>query len=194
MNKEQELTLMVLSEKIIELVTILENNPSLHSTDALIAAVNNDNLINQIKLVKILLAYPNTQPGRALVFSAAQGNTELVQLLLNDKRINMHDFNNEAIISAALNGQFEVVKLLLNYSNNVKDAELALSYASNRLDQKVHKGHIDIVMHLQEHPSIDFILKSEALSDLFSKLVPDDFDYYNACLTEINASSRSCRY
>ena len=87
---------------------------------------------------------------RALGVACSAGNHEIVELLLEDTRIDPSGNNNEAIIYASYGGHFKVVELLLQYSRVDPSANnnYAIRFASTR-------GYLEIVELLLRDQRVD---------------------------------------
>jgi ankyrin repeat protein len=98
---------------------------------------------NDVKKVKLLIADnvdPSTDYNYAIRLASNNGYTEIVEILLKDKRVNPSTDYNYAIGKASENGYIEIVKLLLAdvRVDPSDDANYAIRHASKR-------GHVEIV-------------------------------------------------
>jgi ankyrin repeat protein len=51
--------------------------------------------------------------------ACSEGYAEILGLLLNDRRVNPSDYNNQALIKAVSSGSVETVRVLMDYGNLV---------------------------------------------------------------------------
>jgi ankyrin repeat protein len=123
-------------------------NPSYDEEEALYQTVIN----NRINLIEVLLLDGRPNPGNygLISYAVEKGNILVIQLLLNDNRVDPSVFNNYAIRFACETGSVEITRLLLNHpkvdpSVNNNDC----------LKKAVKKQYVEVVRLLLKHPKVD---------------------------------------
>jgi hypothetical protein len=132
-------------------------------------------------LVRMLLADPRIDPSvmeqQALRLACEQGRTEVVKLLFNDPRVKPLNQNERlgVLYTACRNGDLEIVRLLLPYSNPSIFGQAPLRVACS-------KGHTPVVQLLLTDPRVDpsaecqeaiIVASQEGREDLIELLLND---------------------
>ena len=143
-------------------------DPALPNNEPLLNAIKNSN----VELVRMLIEFSvnindhNPIPTEAwqyeakpLTVACTYGNTEIVQLLLKDGRIDPSEFDNQALINASVGGFAEIVEILLKYSqvNPSAQKNKALNEACRQRSIKVVNL---LVSDPRTQPSYEAILES----------------------------------
>jgi hypothetical protein len=101
-----------------------------------------------------LNSYEKTLKNNLAILSAAdKGKAGIVNLLLNDPRVDPTVKKNFALSNAIQNGHFEVVKLLVN-DKRVQDS-LEKDTLSNALLSAIHKRKLNVFEHLLTHTEVN---------------------------------------
>ncbi|CEO97771.1 hypothetical protein PBRA_005885 [Plasmodiophora brassicae] len=110
-------------------------------------------LIMTLRTLRFLLdcpgADPGAQQGAALCWSASNGHTRIVRLLVEDGRVPVNSRDGAPLIRAAENGHLETCKVLLEAGADPGLRE------SESLIFAVKYGHVDVVVLLAEHEAVD---------------------------------------
>ena len=91
----------------------------------------------------------HNDPEKTCINASDNGHVKVVELLLNDPRVDPSNYNNTAIRWASFEGRVKVVELLLNDPRVDPSANnnFAIRYAS-------HKGYAKVVELLLNHPRV----------------------------------------
>lgn len=120
-----------------------------------------------IKLVKHLIkdkrlkGFSNHRPGKysgiispctALTYAVMNDHSEIVEILLEDKRFDPTENHNDVLVIASLNGFTNIVKLLIkdNRINFKFECEWAIKFA-------VRNGKLSVVRELLQHAGVPWI-------------------------------------
>jgi ankyrin repeat protein len=123
-----------------------------------------------VKLVKTLLANseePAADINWVIRVASARGHTKMVELLLQDGRIDPTTDSNAAIGYASLNGHVDIVALLLQDSR-VDPTD----YGNYAIKRAIFNGHIDIVSLLLQDGRVEItddeihIAKTDEIKDI----------------------------
>jgi ankyrin repeat protein len=136
------------------------------------AVQNNDSAFVQY-LLNVLQTIPTSHYSpihTAFLTACEKGYAEIVQLLLEDGRMDPSTYNNSAIISAVQKGQIEIVRLLLQDPR--VDPSARTNFAFRWVCENGHtEGHTEIVRILLADPRVD-------------PIAADNYAFVRACAYE----------
>ncbi len=111
--------------------------------------------------ISVLNLDPSTQDNYTLMFAIKSGSTQVVKMLIQDKRVGLSQYKgvnpvhdkNHAIIMASIYGHTDIFKLLLE-DPRIDIRECVLASYDNPFEIASRRGHTEIVQCLLAHPHI----------------------------------------
>jgi len=119
-------------------------------------------LLNSVEYVDVNYQDPLDKAQTPLIVACRNGFVNVVKLLLNDKRVNVHKIQRGGVTAfyiACQNGHLEIVKLLLNHKLIMEKIPGSINKSSvegcNPMWAACQQGNIEIVKLLLTYPAID---------------------------------------